>query len=64
MSEHGGVCDNPCTTARQVIDSQDGEMSEWLKEHAWKANPARLTEQHRNIASCRRCNDLRSQDAP
>ena len=21
----------------QVVDSKDGEMSEWLKEHAWKA---------------------------
>jgi hypothetical protein len=20
----------------QVVDSKDGEMSEWLKEHAWK----------------------------
>ena len=20
----------------QAIDSKDGEMSEWLKEHAWK----------------------------
>jgi hypothetical protein len=24
----------------QVYDSQDGEMSEWLKEHAWKAKRA------------------------
>ena len=26
----------------------NGEMSEWLKEHAWKAIPSTLTEQHRN----------------
>jgi hypothetical protein len=24
-------------------------MSEWLKEHAWKAIPATLTEHHRNF---------------
>ena len=28
----------------QVYDSKDGEMSEWLKEHAWKTTPATLTE--------------------
>jgi hypothetical protein len=28
----------------QLVDSKSGEMSEWLKEHAWKANPAALTE--------------------
>jgi hypothetical protein len=28
----------------QVLDSKDGEMSEWLKEHAWKAKRARNTE--------------------
>jgi hypothetical protein len=39
-------------------------MSEWLKEHAWKANLARLTERHRNTSSRKRFNDLRSQDAP
>jgi hypothetical protein len=27
----------------QVLDSKDGEMSEWLKEHAWKTNQATLT---------------------
>src|SRR5438552_2484482 len=25
------------TGSLQVYDSKDGEMSEWLKEHAWKA---------------------------
>ena len=27
---------------------KDGEMSEWLKEHAWKANLERITKQRRN----------------
>jgi hypothetical protein len=35
MSEHGGVCDNQCATARKSL-ILNGEMSEWLKEHAWK----------------------------
>src|SRR5688572_5550863 len=26
-----------CIKCSQVVDSKDGEMSEWLKEHAWKA---------------------------
>jgi hypothetical protein len=25
-------------------------MSEWLKEHAWKANPESFTERYRDIA--------------
>jgi hypothetical protein len=48
----------------QVIDSKDGEMSEWLKEHAWKAKWPTVTEQHRNTALRNRFNDLPSQDAP
>jgi hypothetical protein len=28
----------------QTVDSKDGEMSEWLKEHAWKAKRARDTD--------------------
>jgi hypothetical protein len=35
-----------CATIRsqpQVVDFKDGEMAEWLKEHAWKTNQARLT---------------------
>jgi hypothetical protein len=27
---------SPVESQLQVIDSKDGEMSEWLKEHAWK----------------------------
>ena len=34
------------STRPQVIDSEYGEMSEWLKEHVWRANPPRLTEEH------------------
>ena len=36
----------------------NGEMSEWSKEHAWKAILARLTERHRNTLSHNRFNDL------
>jgi hypothetical protein len=28
----------------QTVDSKDGEMSEWFKEHAWKAKRASSTE--------------------
>ena len=30
------VCDNLAQSVSQLVDSEDGEMSEWLKEHAWK----------------------------
>jgi hypothetical protein len=30
----------------QVVDSKDGEMSEWLKEHAWKLTPAARADAH------------------
>ena len=32
----------------------NGEMSEWLKEHAWKANPESFSEQYRRTAFHRR----------
>jgi len=35
-----------------------GEMSEWLKEHAWKAIPATRTEPPRNTSSRNQFNDL------
>ena len=38
-------------------------MSEWLKEHAWKAILAIRTKRHRNTSSRTRFNDLLSQDA-
>ena len=37
--------------------SANGEMSEWLKEHAWKAILARLTEQYRSALSHIRCSE-------
>ena len=39
-------------------------MSEWLKEHAWKATSATLTKRQRNISLRKRFNDLRLHDAP
>ena len=35
----------------QTVDSKDRQMSEWLKAHAWKANPARLTKSLLNTFS-------------
>jgi hypothetical protein len=29
-----------------VNDSKDGEMSEWFKEHAWKAKSSTDTDPH------------------
>src|SRR5687768_5179200 len=31
------TCDNLMSGRSQIVDSKDGEMSEWFKEHAWKA---------------------------
>ena len=31
------MCDNLLHDRSQVVDSKDGEMSEWLKEHAWES---------------------------
>ena len=39
-------------------------MSEWSKEHAWKAIPASCTERHRNTSSHNRFSDLRLADVP
>ena len=33
----GEFCDTVLLAEPQTVDSKDGEMSEWLKEHAWKA---------------------------
>jgi hypothetical protein len=38
-------------------------MSEWLKEHAWKAIPANRIEQHQNTSSHNQFSDLRPADA-
>jgi hypothetical protein len=42
----------------------NGEMSEWLKEHAWKTPPARLTGWYRNTSCRSRFNSFRLEDAP
>ena len=39
----GGFCDTLFGTARKSL-ILNGEMSEWLMEHAWKTNPATLIE--------------------
>jgi hypothetical protein len=39
-------------------------MSEWLKEHAWKAIPTSLTERHQHTSLRIRFNELRLEDAP
>jgi hypothetical protein len=39
-----GVCDNQVLDRSQTLDSKDGEMSEWLKEHAWKTISASCIE--------------------
>jgi hypothetical protein len=37
---------SPVESQLQVIDSKDGEMSEWLKAHAWKLIPAARADAH------------------
>ena len=41
------VCDNQLLGRSQAVDSKDGEMSEWLKEPAWKTKPAAPSSAHR-----------------
>ena len=43
MSEHGGVCDNQCATARKSL-ILNGEMLERSIRHAWKTIPASCIE--------------------
>jgi len=57
LRKSAGVCDNLWQAARNLL-ILNGEMSEWLKEHAWKTNPATLTEEHRNISSRNQFNDV------
>jgi len=45
----GGFCAILFQAARKSL-ILNGEMSEWLKEHAWKANPESPTERYRHIA--------------
>ena len=39
------------------------DMSEWLKEHAWKAIQSSITKRHRNTSLRNRFNNLPLQDA-
>jgi len=41
----------------------NGEMSEWLKEHAWKATRVSRIEQHQDTATPNRFNDFALPDA-
>ena len=41
----------------------NGEMSEWLKEHAWKTNPASGIKCYQNISSRNRIKDFPPQNA-
>jgi hypothetical protein len=43
-----GVCDKSVRSSSQVVDSKVGEMSEWLKEHAWKLIPLARADAHRH----------------
>ena len=56
-----GVCDKLFRTARKSLILKDGEMSEWLKEHAWKANPESLPERYRDSGFHTRFSNLRRQ---
>jgi hypothetical protein len=44
------TCDNLLSDRSQIVDSKCGEMSEWLKEHAWKLVPLARADAHQ-IAS-------------
>jgi hypothetical protein len=52
-----GVC-HPLSEAARKWLILNGQMSEWLKEHAWKTIPATLIEQHRNTSLRNRCGEL------
>ena len=45
-----GVCDNLSPTARKSL-ILNGEMSEWLKEHAWKLIPLARADAHRHAST-------------
>ena len=48
------------TPALSERSESKGEMSEWLKEHAWKARRATHTEQHGSAPLCNRFSRLRA----
>ena len=45
--EFTGVCATLLQTARNLLNL-NGEMSEWLKEHAWKAHALQQLETYRS----------------
>jgi hypothetical protein len=51
------VCDNLCLTARKSL-ILNGEMSEWLKEHAWKSTRAARADAHQILPTHFRFNDF------
>ena len=57
----GGFCATLVPAARKSL-ILNGEMSEWLKEHAWKSTPASGIERYRNISSRNRFNDFPPQN--
>jgi hypothetical protein len=44
------------------VDSKDGEMSEWLKEHAWKLIPLARADAHRILPTHSRSTTSRNND--
>ena len=51
------MCDNRSPTARKLL-ILNGEMSEWLKEHAWKSIPGTLSKDTPRRIIVMRLNDL------
>jgi hypothetical protein len=55
------VCDNPCQAARKPL-ILNGEMSEWLKEHAWKSTSAARADAHQDPPTQFRSTTSRNND--
>src|SRR5262249_39331355 len=62
LGVEGRFCDNRSTDRPQVIESKSGEMSEWLKEHAWKATPRARADAHQIPPTHLSFNDFRNID--
>src|SRR6476646_1891789 len=59
--EFAGVCDTLLQTARKSL-ILNGEMSEWLKEHAWKLIPSARADAHRSPPTHFRSTTSRNND--
>jgi hypothetical protein len=57
-----GFCAILIQTARKSL-ILNGEMSEWLKEHAWRVKRASVLEEHQDTSFGSRFNGLRRDDA-